>query len=126
MSRVASWVAVRSCTTPSIGVRASDPTCSANRYEPRRTRPAQAFNPRSGRSCPLRRPVGKVIDEFPVVTASAPADLQDSLSNAAGRATDVLTWRNGDIGTGPNQVRVGLRYLTAIAPVVIFLDEFDQ
>ena len=27
---------------------------------------------------------------------------------------------------GSNQVRVGLRHLTAIAPVVIFFDEFDQ
>jgi Cdc6-like AAA superfamily ATPase len=69
---------------------------------------------------------GKVIDEFPVVTASAHADQQDSLIIAADRTTDVLTWQNGDIGTGPNQVRVGLRHLTAIAPVVIFFDEFDQ
>lgn len=68
----------------------------------------------------------KVIDEFPVVTSFAPPDHQESLNAATERATDVLNWKNGDIATGPNQVRVALRHLTAIAPVVIFFDEFDQ
>jgi hypothetical protein len=64
----------------------------------------------------------KVIDEFPVVTAYAPEEDQAKIKTASERATDVLNWDS----PGPNQVRVGLRHLTAIAPVVIFFDEFDQ
>lgn len=65
----------------------------------------------------------KVIDEFPVIISDADEEGRSALENAAGRATDVLAF--GD-NLGPNQVRVALRHLTAIAPVVIFFDEFDQ
>jgi hypothetical protein len=64
----------------------------------------------------------KVIDEFPVVISNTPEEGQKAIAAAAERATDVLNWDS----PGPNQVRVGLRHLTAIAPVVIFFDEFDQ
>jgi hypothetical protein len=65
---------------------------------------------------------GKVIDEFPLVVAGGTEEDQPRLAAATERATEVLT---GD-SLGPNQVRVALRHLTAIAPVVIFFDEFDQ
>lgn len=68
----------------------------------------------------------KVIDEFPVVISYASDGQHESLTKAAERAAEVLNWENGGTGSGPNQVRVGLRHLTAVAPVVIFLDEFDQ
>jgi hypothetical protein len=65
----------------------------------------------------------KVIDEFPVVIANAAEDNQAAITTAAERATDVLTFNDNP---GPNQVRVALRHLTPVAPVVIFFDEFDQ
>jgi hypothetical protein len=65
----------------------------------------------------------KVIDEFPVVISGAAEESRERISAAAERATDVLNWQES---AGPNQVRVGLRHLTAVAPVVIFFDEFDQ
>jgi hypothetical protein len=64
----------------------------------------------------------KVIDEFAVVVADSPDELQDSMAAATEKATDVLNY--GDVG--PNQVRVAMRHLTHIAPVTIFFDEFDQ
>jgi hypothetical protein len=64
----------------------------------------------------------KVIDEFPVVITNTLKDGQAAITAATERATDVINFDS----PGPNQVRVGLRHLTAIAPVVIFLDEFDQ
>jgi hypothetical protein len=65
----------------------------------------------------------KVVDEFGVILASADDERKESLSNALERATDVLNYDND---TGPNQVRIAFRHVTALAPVVIFFDEFDQ
>jgi Cdc6-like AAA superfamily ATPase len=65
----------------------------------------------------------KVIDEFPVIIDNAAEDTKKAIESAAERATDVLNFSDG---SGPNQVRVALRHLTSITPVVIFFDEFDQ
>jgi hypothetical protein len=64
----------------------------------------------------------KVIDEFPIVLQDVPDDNREPLAAATERATEVLTYDQ----IGPNQVRIALRYITTLAPVVIFLDEFDQ
>jgi AAA ATPase domain len=64
----------------------------------------------------------KVIDEFPLLAADADDNDRAAVAQATERATEVLNWEN----PGPNQVRVALRHLTSIAPVVIFFDEFDQ
>ena len=71
----------------------------------------------------------KVIDEFPLLITNAPEDSQATIATATERAADVLTSDSRGPtfdGPGPNQVRVALRHLTLIAPVVIFFDEFDQ
>lgn len=71
----------------------------------------------------------KVIDEFPLVITGAPEDRQPAIVTATDRATEVLASDNRGLtsnGPGPNQVRVALRHLTLVAPVVIFFDEFDQ
>jgi Cdc6-like AAA superfamily ATPase len=65
----------------------------------------------------------KVIDEFAVLVAAADGDSKDALDAAVEKATDVLNYSDD---TGPNQVRVAFRQIAAIAPVVIFFDEFDQ
>jgi Cdc6-like AAA superfamily ATPase len=65
----------------------------------------------------------KVIDEFAVLVAAADDDSKDALDAAVEKATDVLNYSDD---TGPNQVRVAFRQIAAIAPVVIFFDEFDQ
>jgi Cdc6-like AAA superfamily ATPase len=65
----------------------------------------------------------KVIDEFAVAVNSAREDLRPSLTKAVEAATEVLSFGE-DIG--PNRVRVALRNITSVAPVVIFFDEFDQ
>jgi hypothetical protein len=64
-----------------------------------------------------------VIDEFPVIISDAEEGNRAALENAAGRATEVLAFSDS---LGPSQVRVALRNLTTVAPVVIFFDEFDQ
>lgn len=64
----------------------------------------------------------KVIDEFLVVLPGVDEDLRPAVSKAAEQAAEVLNF--GDIG--PNQVRVAFRHITALMPVVVFFDEFDQ
>jgi hypothetical protein len=64
----------------------------------------------------------KVIDEFPVILRDIDEDSKTAVSEATERATEVLNFDS----VGPNQVRVALRHITALRPVVVFFDEFDQ
>jgi AAA ATPase domain len=66
----------------------------------------------------------KVVDEFPVVIDAAPADRKAATESATERATDVFLYPETTLG--PSQVRVAFRHITAVAPLVVFLDEFDQ
>lgn len=64
----------------------------------------------------------KVIDEFQVVLQGWPEDMRPRMTEATERATEVLNYDQ----IGPNQVRIALRHITPLSPVVIFFDEFDQ
>ena len=64
----------------------------------------------------------KVIDEFQIVLQKAADESRSQLREATERATEVLNFDQ----IGPNQVRIALRNITVLAPVVIIFDEFDQ
>ena len=68
----------------------------------------------------------KVIDEFPIAADSAPDDRKEAIRSATERATEVLLYPDTPTPLGPSQVRIAFRHITAVAPLVIFLDEFDQ
>jgi hypothetical protein len=63
----------------------------------------------------------KCVDEFAIYLASNP-NHSEEIEMAMERAAEVL--QGGDIA--PSAVRIALRHVTAAAPLVIFIDEFNE